>query len=57
MVDKWVPPRPSLTSGTALVHRYTFWGDPFSLESIYRLCVLEWYHGDINFRLISKNCA
>ena len=26
----------------ALVHAYTFWVEPFSLESIYRLCVLEW---------------
>ena len=33
----------------ALVQAYTFWVEPFSLESIYRLCVLEW--GEVSDRL------
>ena len=42
ITKKRVPLRQSLPSGTTLVCRYTFWGDPLSLDSIYRLCILEY---------------
>ena len=37
-----VPPKRIPRLWYTLVHRYKYWVEPFSLESIYRLCVLEW---------------
>ena len=38
------PPKTIPHHLAALVCLVRFWGEPLSLESIYRLCILEWPH-------------
>ena len=38
------PPKTIPHHLAALVRLVRFWGEPLSLESIYRLCVLEWVY-------------